>query len=88
VKKMPTPQHHLSNLLGGMFHTAADRAAFVAAGVVGTASLWKDKLQEVNEIAVLLGPTLAAIFVASKIILAWIEIAKSATRRSEESDVQ
>jgi len=83
---MPTPQHHLSNLLSGMFHTAADRAALVAAGIVGTASLWKDKLQDVNEVAVLLGPALAATFVASKIVLTWIQIAKEALRPGKEND--
>lgn len=80
---MPTPQHHVSNLLGGMFHTAADRAALLAAGVVGTASLWKDKLQEANEIAVVVGPTLAATYVASKILLTWIQIAREASRNSK-----
>lgn len=69
-----------------MFHSAADRAALLAAGVIGTASLWEGKLKEVNEIAVLLGPTLAATFVASKIILTWIQIAKEALRPGKEND--
>ena len=74
---MPTPCcHSLSNMLNGMFQTTADKAAFVAAGVIGSSPLWRDYFQHVNDAAVLLGPPLAAVFVTSKIVLTWVQIAR------------
>jgi len=74
---MPTPScHTLSNLLTGMFQSTSDKAAWAAAGVASSAPLLKDHLQSVNEYALMLGPTLAGIFVVSKILLTWIQISK------------
>lgn len=78
---MPTPQHHLSNLIGGMFQTASDRLAFAAAGVVGSAPLWTAK--DVSSEFVIWGPILAGLLVVSKIILTWVQIWKEARRPSD-----
>ncbi|WP_330084850.1 hypothetical protein [Methylocystis iwaonis] len=75
---MPTPQYHLQNLLGGMLSTTSDRVAFAVAGVAGSAPLWKEQAQEISELAALVGPILAGLFVLSKIILTWIQIWKEA----------
>ncbi|BDV33908.1 hypothetical protein [Methylocystis iwaonis] len=75
---MPTPQYHLQNLLGGMLSTTSDRVAFAVAGVAGSAPLWKEQAREISELAALVGPILAGLFVISKIILTWVQIWKEA----------
>lgn len=80
---MPTPQcHNLSHILSSMFQSTSDKIAWAAAGVAGSAPLWSDHFQHINDAAVRLGPTLAGIFVTSKIILTWVQIVKT-WRRSE-----
>jgi hypothetical protein len=79
---MPTPTcHSLSNILSGMFHTTSDKVALLAAGVASSAPLFKDHLQHVNEYALMLGPTLAGVFVVSKIVLTWVQISKELRRK-------
>jgi hypothetical protein len=75
---MPTPEYHLRNMLGEMIHTTSDRVALVAAGVAGTAPLWKDRVRDISDIAAASGPILAALFIVSKIILTWVHIWKEA----------
>lgn len=76
---MPTAHCHLSGIISsavaGMFHTTSDRAAFIVAGVAGSAPWW---LHGVNDIFVLIGPTLAGLFLASKVILGVLQIIKEA----------
>lgn len=79
---MPTPTcHSLSNVIGSMFQSTSDKIAWAAAGVAGSAPLLKDHLQNANEYALLLGPTLAGFFVVSKIILTWVQISKELRRK-------
>ncbi len=87
ANKVPTPTcHSLSSLLAGMFQSTSDKAAWAAAGVASSAPLLKDHLQSVNEYALLLGPILAGIFVASKILLTWIQISKVLHGKSDNGD--
>jgi hypothetical protein len=82
---MPTPNcHSLSHIVGSMFQTTADKAAFVAAAAIGSSPFWRDYFQHVNDAAVLLGPPLAAVFVTSKIALTWIQIARALWRREKD----
>lgn len=74
---MPTPQHHLSNILGGMFQTASDKVALAAAGVIGSAPLWALNAQDVSGLFVTWGPILAGLLVVSKIVLTWVQIWKA-----------
>jgi hypothetical protein len=80
-REMPTPQHHLGNLLQGMIATTGDRVSFVVAGFVGSAPFWRSRMQETADWFVIIGPVLAGVFVISKIVLTWIQIWKTA--RSE-----
>lgn len=84
---MPTPQcHNLSHILGSMFQSTSDKIAWAAAGVAGSAPLWSDYFQNVNDAAVRLGPTLAAVFVTSKIILTWVQIVKTWWQKEARSE--
>ncbi len=74
---MPTPEHHLRNMLGEMIQSTSDRMALVAAGVAGTAPLWKDRVRDISDIAAASGPILAVLFVALKIILTAVQIWKT-----------
>jgi hypothetical protein len=75
---MPTPQHHLSYIFGGMAHNVSDKVALAAAGVVGSAPLWALNAQDVSGGFVTWGPILAGLLVVSKIVLVWVQIWKAA----------
>lgn len=75
---LPTPQYHLQNLLGGMLSTTSDRVALAVAGVAGSAPLWREHVQAISDAAALVGPILAVFFVASRIVLIWVQIWKEA----------
>jgi hypothetical protein len=84
---MPTPNcHHLSSVLASMFQSTSDKIAWAAAGVAGSAPLWSDYFQHVNDAAVRMGPTLAAIFVCSKTILVWVQIFKERAKPPREDE--
>lgn len=68
-------------MIGGMFQSPSDKIAWAAATVASGAPLLKDHLQNANEYALLLGPTLAGVFVASKIILTWVQISKELRKK-------
>jgi hypothetical protein len=74
---MPTPEYHLRNMVGEMIQSTSDRVAFVAAGVAGTAPLWKDSVRDISDIAAAIGPILAALVVVLKIILTAVQIWKT-----------
>jgi hypothetical protein len=69
-----------------MFQSTSDKAAWAAAGVASSAPLLKDHLQSVNEYALILGPVLAGVFVASKILLTWIQISKELHGKADKGD--
>jgi hypothetical protein len=78
---MPTPEYHLRNMLGEMIQSTSDRVALVAAGVAGTAPLWKNSVRDISDIAAAIGPILATLFVALKIILTAVQIWKEVRAR-------
>lgn len=75
---MPTPQHHLSNLLSGLIQSSSDKIALAAAGVIGSAPLWPASVRDVSNDFVVWGPILAGLLVVSKIVLTWVQIWKAA----------
>lgn len=81
---MPTPQHHLGNLLNGLIATTADRVALAAAGIAGSAPLWRVKGADISDFFAMLGPVLAGVFVASRIVLTWVQIWKAARAARSE----
>lgn len=67
---VPTPQcNNLSHILRGMFETTSDKIGWAMAGVASTPLLFKDYVQHVNEFAILIGPTLASMFLLGKVVL-------------------
>jgi hypothetical protein len=78
---MPTPACHTQSLVAGMMQTASDKVALIAAGVVGSTPLWYEGAKQISDIAAMLGPGLAAVFVASKIVLTWVQIWRAARGR-------
>lgn len=84
---MPTPQcHNLTHILPSMFQSTSDKIAWAAAGVAGSAPLWSDHFWHINDAAIRFGPTLAGIFVTSKIILTWVQIWKAWQRKEVTRD--
>ena len=81
---MPTPAcHSLSKMIvDSMFQTTSDKLAWVAAGASASAPALADYL---HGSAVWLGPPLAAIFVASKTILVWVQIAKERKTKTDKT---
>ncbi|ATQ67718.1 MULTISPECIES: hypothetical protein [Methylosinus] len=79
---MPTPSCHaqtaLSQIVSGLATTTSDRIALALAPAVGTAPLWIDRARQISELGAILGPGLAALFVASKIVLTWVQIWRAA----------
>ena len=75
---MPTPQCRslFSAILDGLFQSTSDKIAWVAAAGGAAAPTLSDYLHGINSAAVWLGPPLAAVFVASKIVLTWAQIKK------------
>jgi len=85
---MPTSTcHSLSRMIvDSMFQTTSDKLAWVAAGGLTSAPVLADYLHGINSAAIWLGPPLAAIFVASKTILVWMQISKERLRRPTEDN--
>jgi hypothetical protein len=75
---MPTPACHTQSLIAGMLSSASDKAALIAAGVAGSTPLWYESVKQISDAAAILGPTLAAVFVGSKIVLTWVQIWRAA----------
>ncbi len=85
---MPTQTcHSLSRMIiDSMFQTTSDKLAWVAAAGGATAPALADYLHGINSAAVWLGPPLAAIFVFSKTILVWVQIAKERKAEPNKED--
>ncbi|QGM94726.1 hypothetical protein F7D13_12235 [Methylocystis rosea] len=85
---MPTPTcHSLSRMIvDSLFQTTSDKIAWVAAAGGMTAPAIADYLHGINGAAVWLGPPLAAIFIASKILLTWVQIKKEWWLKEKRSD--
>lgn len=86
LTKVPTQTcHSLSRMIvDSMFQTTSDKLAWVAAAGGATAPALADYLHGINSAAVWLGPPLAAIFVASKTILVWVQIAKERKAKGDD----
>ncbi len=71
-------------IIDSMFQTTSDKLAWVAAAGGATAPALADYLHGINSAAVWLGPPLAAVFVASKTILVWVQISKERRKQPTE----
>lgn|GEM_PF-2743009 len=85
---MPTSTcHSLSKMIvDSMFETTSDKLAWIAAGAGAAAPVFADYLHGINSAAVWMGPPLAAIFVASKTILVWVQIAKERRGKADKGE--
>lgn len=86
--KVPTQTcHSLSRMIiDSMFQTTSDKLAWVAAAGGASAPALADYMHGINSAAVWIGPPLAAIFVASKTVLVWLQIAKERKSKSDTDD--